>query len=94
MTQDEIQKEWDSFIEYPNGSSKLYAALPKRRLLTEKEICDAWGYVTGYEIEHGDSTEGRTMHVSTDEVIEFARIVEGSIGAEQGVTHGAQPCHT
>ena len=24
MTQDEIQKEWDSFIEYPNGSSKLY----------------------------------------------------------------------
>ena len=24
MTHDEIQKEWDSFIEYPNGSSKLY----------------------------------------------------------------------
>ena len=24
MTHDEIQKELDSFIEYPNGSSKLY----------------------------------------------------------------------
>ena len=24
MTQDEIQKEWDSFIEYPEGSGKLY----------------------------------------------------------------------
>ena len=24
MTHDEIQKEWDSFIEYPDGSSKLY----------------------------------------------------------------------
>ena len=24
MTPAEIQKEWDSFIEYPDGSSKLY----------------------------------------------------------------------
>ena len=24
MTKDEIQKEWDSFIEYPEGSGKLY----------------------------------------------------------------------
>ena len=24
MTKDEIKKEWDAFIEYPNGSSKLY----------------------------------------------------------------------
>ena len=24
MTRDEIQAEWDSFIEYPEGSGKLY----------------------------------------------------------------------
>lgn len=24
MTHDDIQKEWDSFIEYPEGSDKLY----------------------------------------------------------------------
>ena len=24
MNQDEIQKEWDAFIEYPDGSGKLY----------------------------------------------------------------------
>ena len=24
MTKDEIKKEWDAFIEYPEGSGKLY----------------------------------------------------------------------
>ena len=39
MTHDEIQKEWDSFIEYPNGSSKLYATTTSA-LLFARRIAD------------------------------------------------------
>lgn len=39
MTQDEIQKEWDSFIEYPNGSSKLYVTTTSA-LLFARHIAD------------------------------------------------------
>ena len=76
---------WDANV-VPVGT-KLYTAPPECRLLTEKEICDAWLYATGYDIENGDSTESRTVHISPDEILEFARIVEGSLG----VDHGAQP---
>ena len=51
MTQDEIQKEWDSFIEYPNGSSKLYVTTTSALLFArciddmaadkEREACAA-----------------------------------------------------
>ena len=53
-----------------------------KRLLTEEEICDAWERVTGHSIFGGDSSDGRAMYISRDEVLEFARIVEGGIGAE------------
>ena len=76
---------WDANV-VPVGT-KLYTAPPECRLLTEKEICDAWLYATGYDIENGDSTESRTVHISPDEILEFARIVEGSLG----VDHDAQP---
>ena len=39
MNQDEIQKEWDSFIEYPNGSSKLYVTTTSA-LLFARYIAD------------------------------------------------------
>ena len=39
MTHDEIQKEWDSFIEYPNGSSKLYVTTTSA-LLFARRIAD------------------------------------------------------
>ena len=75
------------YKEIPPVGTKLYTAPPECRLLTEKEICDAWLYATGYDIENGDSTESRTVHISPDEILEFARIVEGSLG----VDHDAQP---
>ena len=79
---DSLQHCPDSYCTTP-----LYTALPECRLLTEEEICDAWLYATGYDIENGDSTESRTVHISPDEILEFARIVEGSLG----VDHDAQP---
>ena len=39
MTPTEIQKEWDSFIEYPNGSSKLYVTTTSA-LLFARRIAD------------------------------------------------------
>lgn len=39
MTHDEIQKEWDSFIEYPNGSSKLYVTTTSA-LIFARRIAD------------------------------------------------------
>lgn len=39
MTQDEIQNGWDSFIEYPNGSSKLYVTTTSA-LLFARRIAD------------------------------------------------------
>ena len=75
------------YKEIPPVGTKLYTAPPECRLLTEKEICHAWLYATGYDIENGDSTESRTVHISPDEILEFARIVEGSLG----VDHDAQP---
>ena len=39
MTQDEIQKEWDAFIEYPEGSGKLYVTTTSA-LLFARYIAD------------------------------------------------------
>ena len=39
MTHDEIQKEWDAFIEYPEGSGKLYVTTTSA-LLFARYIAD------------------------------------------------------
>ena len=39
MTHDEIQKEWDAFIEYPEGSGKLYVTTTSA-LLFARHIVD------------------------------------------------------
>ena len=38
MTHDEIQKEWDSFIEYPDGSSKLYVTTTSALLFARRIV--------------------------------------------------------
>ena len=50
MTQDEIKKEWDAFIEYPEGSGKLYVTTTSALLFArciadmaadkEREACE------------------------------------------------------
>lgn len=35
MTRDEIQKEWDAFIEYPDGSGKLYVTTASALIFAE-----------------------------------------------------------
>ena len=50
MTQDEIKKEWDAFIEYPDGSGKLYVTTTSALLFArciadmaadkEREACE------------------------------------------------------
>ena len=39
MTQDEIQKEWDSFIEYPGRSNRMYVTTTSA-LLFARYIAD------------------------------------------------------
>ena len=39
MTKDEIKKEWDAFIEYPEGSGKLYVTTTSA-LLFARHITD------------------------------------------------------
>ena len=39
MTKDEIKKEWDAFIEYPEGSGKLYVTTTSA-LLFAQHIAD------------------------------------------------------
>ena len=39
MTKDEIKKEWDAFIEYPEGSGKLYVTTTSA-LLFARYIAD------------------------------------------------------
>ena len=39
MAQDKIQKEWDAFIEYPEGSGKLYVTTTSA-LLFARHIVD------------------------------------------------------
>ena len=76
---------WDANV-VPVGT-KLYTTPPEFRLLTEEEIGDAWEHATGHSIRGGASSDFRAMYISRDEVLEFARIVEGSLG----VDHDAQP---
>ena len=53
---------------------------PKREPLTDEQIEDGWEKITGHSIFGGNRTEGRTMYLSPDEVIEFARAIEAAHG--------------
>ncbi len=52
----------------------------KREPLIADEICDSWEFITGHQIQFGPSSEGRSMYLSPDEVIEFARSIEAAHG--------------
>lgn len=43
MTKDEIKKEWDAFIEYPEGSGKLYVTTTSA-LLFARHVADMAAY--------------------------------------------------
>lgn len=58
----------------------LYTAPPQRQPLTEEQIEDEWERHTGHSIFGGDRGEGRTMYLSPDEVVEFARAIEAAHG--------------
>ena len=57
----------------------LYTTPPQRKPLTEEEIEDEWERITGHSIFGGNRAEGRTMYISPDEVIEFARAIEANL---------------
>jgi hypothetical protein len=59
----------------------LYAAPPKREWvgLTDEQVEDEWERITGHSIFGGDRSEGRAMHISPDEVIEFSRTIEQAL---------------
>ena len=69
MTHDEIQKEWDSFIEYPNGSGKLYVTTTSALLFArciadmaadkERETCASLARAVMLEL---DSVAGTVKH--------------------------------
>lgn len=56
--------------------------LPQREwqgLTDEEEIEDEWERITGHSIYGGERREGRTMYLSPDEVIEFARAIDQAL---------------
>ena len=67
----------DAAIDAARG--KVNAAI-KREPLIADQICDAWEFITGHQIQFGPTTECRPMFISTDEVIEFARAIEAAHG--------------
>jgi hypothetical protein len=56
-----------------------FSTPPQRKPLTEEEIEDEWERITGHSIFGGNRAEGRTMYISPDEVIEFARAIEANL---------------
>ena len=54
---------------------------PKREWqgLTDEQVEDEWERTTGHSIFGGDRSEGRAMHISPDEVIEFSRAIEAKL---------------
>ena len=63
-----------------HDGDKLYAIPPARKPLTDEEVEDEWERITGHSIFGGDRSEGRSMYLSPDEVIEFARAIERAHG--------------
>jgi hypothetical protein len=58
----------------------LYTAPPKQWVgLTDEQVEDEWERITGHSIFGGDRSEGRAMHISPDEVIEFSRTIEQAL---------------
>ncbi len=51
--------------------------------LTDEEIEDEWERITGHSIFGCNRTEGRTMYLSPDEVIEFAQAIEAAHGIKE-----------
>jgi hypothetical protein len=47
--------------------------------MTDDEIEDEWESITGHSIFGGDKAEGRTMYLSPNEVLEFARAIEAKL---------------
>ena len=47
--------------------------------LTDEQVEDEWERITGHSIFGGDRSEGRAMHISPDEVIEFSRAIEAKL---------------
>jgi hypothetical protein len=47
--------------------------------LTDEQVEDEWERITGHSIFGGDRSEGRAMHISPDEVIEFSRTIEQAL---------------
>lgn len=72
---------WDDASEIKVGA-KLYAAPREWVGLTDEEIEDEWESITGHSIFGGDKAEGRTMYLSPNEVIEFARAIEAKLKEE------------
>ena len=52
--------------------------------LTNEEIEDEWEKVTGHSIFGGDRKDGRTMYISPDEVVEFAKTIETKLKEKNG----------
>jgi hypothetical protein len=68
----------------PVADSDLYAVwlngFHSRKPLTDEQVEDEWERITGHSIFGGDRSEGRSMYLSPDEVIEFARAIERAHG--------------
>jgi hypothetical protein len=65
----------------PKGEwEPLYTSPPKREPLSDEQIEDKFEQITGHSIFGGNRNEGRTMYLSPDEVIEFARAIEAAHG--------------
>jgi len=61
------------------GCVKRMTSSPQRKPLMDEEIEDEWERITGHSIFGGNRAEGRTMYISPDEVIEFARAIEAKL---------------
>jgi hypothetical protein len=47
--------------------------------LTDEQVEDEWERITGHSIFGGARSEGRSMYISPDEVIEFSRAIEAKL---------------
>ena len=59
----------------------LYTAPPKKQWvgLKDEQVEDEWERITQHSIFGGDRSEGRAMHISPDELIEFSRAIEAKL---------------
>ncbi len=62
-----------------NCDIPLYTVPKQWQVLTDEQVEDEWERITGHSIFGGDRSEGRAMHISPDEVIEFSRTIEQAL---------------